>query len=416
MATLQDLFKSQKKELYGKSEAIRIDSRGLINPPRGAALLLSSPNSIGDLIGGQLTGLAGNGSANRPSDTIFKGKSLLSKPISLFKTPGQLRNAIEPGTDYYVKPAPAPNSIIGTIKQGASSPLGVVANVGLNAIKGLKDRNPTRGLPYGEKFQTTVDGKDIKKTTTFSSHFTKYNTNKEALVKVVGEIVERKGAQLTKWDNANDYILSTESLTEDELKKKQKEYELQNQVWVTFKKYGDVEIIPFNGTISGITEDITPEWNNFRYLGSPFKSYRYLGVERTLNFELKLYYNQEKEKNVMIKKINYLKSLAFPYDQISEISYGSENQKSQYAFSPNLVYLSIGDLHKNTLGFIETLSFAIDENTVWPNFNYNMEDGGKNDLYPSVITVTIAMKLIEQHKTETVKGGITKYKYNFDGK
>jgi len=118
----------------------------------------------------------------------------------------------------------------------------------------------------------------------------------------------------------------------------------------------------------------------------------------------------------MIKKINYLKSLAFPYDQISEISYGSENQKSQYAFSPNLVYLSIGDLHKNTLGFIETLSFAIDENTVWPNFNYNMEDGGKNDLYPSVITVTIAMKIIEQHKTETVKGGITKYKYNFDGK
>ena len=415
MATLRDLFKSQKKELYGKSEAIRIDSRGLINPPRGAALLLSSPNSIGDLIGNQVAG-AFRGSANRPSDTIFRGKSLLSKPISLFKTPGQLRNAIEPGTDYYVKPAPAPNSIIGTIKQGASSPLGAVANLGLNAIKGLKDKNPTRGLPYGDKFQTTVDGKDIKKTTTFSSHFTKYNDNKEALVKVVGEIVERKGPQLTKWDNANDYILSTESLTEDELKKKQKEYELQNQVWVTFKKYGDVEIIPFNGTISGITEDITPEWNNFRYLGSPFKSYRYLGVERTLNFELKLYYNQEKEKNVMIKKINYLKSLAFPYDQISEISYGSENQTSQYAFSPNLVYLSIGDLHKNTLGFIETLSFAIDENTVWPSFNYNMEDGKKNDLYPSVITVTIAMKLIEQHKTETIKGGITKYKYNFDGK
>jgi len=206
MATLRDLFKSQKKELYGKSEAIRIDSRGLINPPRGAALLLSSPNAIGDLIGNQVAG-AFRGSANRPSDTIFRGKSLLSKPISLFKTPGQLRNAIEPGTDYYVKPAPAPNSIIGTIKQGASSPLGVVANLGLNAIKGLKDRNPTRGLPYGDKFQTTVDGKDIKKTTTFSSHFTKYNDNKEALVKVIGEIVERKGAQLTKWDNANDYIL-----------------------------------------------------------------------------------------------------------------------------------------------------------------------------------------------------------------
>ena len=428
MATLRDLFKSQKKELYGKSETIRIDSRGLINPPRGAALLLSSPSALGDLIGGQLTGLAGNGSANRPSDTIFRGKSFLSKPISLFKTPGALRNAIEPGTDYYVKPAPSPNSIIGTIKQGASSPLGVAANVGLGIVKGLKDRNPSRGLPYGEKFQTTVDGKDLKQTKTFSNHFTKYNDptdikNSGPLVKVVGEVTERKGNQLKKWDNGNDYILSTISLTEDDLKKKQKEYELQNQVWITFKKYGDAEIIPFNGTISAITEDITPEWNNFRYLGSPFKSYRYLGVERTLNFELQLYYTKENEKDVMIKKINYLKSLAFPYEQISEIQLNSNQENptesplnSQYAFSPNLFYLSIGDLYKNMLGFIETLSFSIDENTTWPNFNYNMEEGKKNDLYPSVVNVSIGMKIIEQHTTEKSKGGITKYKYNFDGK
>ena len=68
------------------------------------------------------------------------------------------------------------------------------------------------------------------------------------------------------------------------------------------------------------------------------------------------------------------------------------------------------------LGFIETLSFSIDENTTWPNFNYNMEEGKKNDLYPSVVTVSIGMKIIEQHTTEKSKGGITKYKYNFDGK
>ena len=88
-------------------------------------------------------------------------------------------------------------------------------------------------------------------------------------------------------------------MTQDELEKKQKEYELQNQVWVTFKKYGNSEIVPFAGTISSITEDVTPEWTNFRYLGSPFKSYRYLGVERNLNFELKLYYTKEDEKNVL---------------------------------------------------------------------------------------------------------------------
>ena len=132
---------------------------------------------------------------------------------------------------------------------------------------------------------------------------------------VVSEIKERNSlGQKKTWNNANDYILSKESLEKDTLKDKLKEFDTQNQVWVTFKKYGNNEIIPFNGTITGISEDITPEWNNFKYLGSPFKSYRYLGVERTLNFELKLYYNKEDEKNVMIKKINYLKSLAFPYE------------------------------------------------------------------------------------------------------
>ena len=435
MPTILDLFKDQKKDLYGKSETIRIDSRGLINPPRGAALLASSPSKLGDLIGNQIAGAIG-GSANRPSDTIFKGKSFLSKPISLFKTPGALRNAIEPGTDYFIKPEPpSPNSIIATIKQGASSPVATVTNLAINAIKGLKDKNPSRGLPYGEKYQSTVGGKTILETTKFSTHFTFYNDSKEPLDKVVGTVVKRDPEHKKTWNNANDYILSKESLTQDELLKSQDEFKLQNQVWITFKKYGNSEIVPFVGTISSITEDVTPEWTNFRYLGSPFKSYRYLGVERNLNFELKLYYTQEKEKNVMIKKINYLKSLAFPYDQISQLTYKkdttsqkptdtikrgdgelkSTNETTQYAFSPNLVYLSIGDLYKNMFGFIETLSFSIDDATSWSNLNYNMKDGESNKIYPSVISVSIGMKIIEQHTTETIKGGITKYKYNFDG-
>ena len=409
MPTILDLFKDQKKDLYGKSETIRIDSRGLINPPRGAALLLSSPTSLGDLIGNQIAGAVG-GSANRPSDTIFRGKGLLSKPISLFKTPGALRNAVDADTDYFIKSEPpSPNSIIATIKQGASSPLATIAGLGINAIKDLKDRNPKRGSPYS---------KDKK----FSDNYDLFTNSNVGIPNVpekyvVSEIKERNSlGQKKTWNNANDYILSKQSLEKDTLKDKLNEFDTQNQVWVTFKKYGNNEIIPFNGTITGISEDITPEWNNFKYLGSPFKSYRYLGVERTLNFELKLYYNKEDEKNVMIKKINYLKSLAFPYEQISEISYGTDTnqQTSQYAFSPNLVTLNIGDMYKNIFGFIETLSFSVDDNTSWPNFNYNMELTGNNTLYPSVVAVTIGMKIIENHTTETTNG-ITKYKYDFDG-
>ena len=84
MATIKDLFNKQNKDLYGLSGKAIIESRGLINPPRGAALLTSSPNALADLIGNQIGG-ALKGSANRPSDTIFKNNTPFSKPISLGK-------------------------------------------------------------------------------------------------------------------------------------------------------------------------------------------------------------------------------------------------------------------------------------------------------------------------------------------
>jgi hypothetical protein len=114
----------------------------------------------------------------------------------------------------------------------------------------------------------------------------------------------------------------------------------------------------------------------------------------------------------MVKKINYLKSLAFPYDEISEIKYGGEKQTSQYAFSPNLVYLSIGDMYKNVFGFIESLSFSIEDNVTWPS---NFDDPTDTFMYPSVVDVSIGMKIIENHKTET-QNDITTYKYDFDGR
>jgi hypothetical protein len=438
MPTISDLFKSQKGDLYGKSDNIRIESRGLINPPRAAALLLSTPNSLGDLIGNQLAGAIG-GSANRPSDTIFRGKSFLSKPISLFKTQTGLRNAVNEGDQYFVKQAPAGASILGKIKQGASTPLGAVATVGIDLLQGLKKKNPTKGSPYGQKYQTDISGKTLQETKTFSGFYETYEykqlsgTSKGPESWVVTGIEKREDTQLIDWDDKNKTALLTTQFYNMgknpkglaaviDLDTALNASRLQNQVWVLFKKAGNHEIIPFAGTVTGLSEDVTPEWTNFRYLGSPFKTYRYQGVERSLKFELKLYYTSGYEKDAMIKKINYLKSLAFPYEQISEIKYSNKNAEnpidapvySQYAFSPNLVTLTIGDVYKNMFGFIESLSFSIDDNTTWPNANHNMDKDGDNSLYPSVVSVSIGFKIIENHTTHQNEG-ITKYKYNFDG-
>lgn len=434
MAQLKDLFKSQKKELYGKLGEIRIESKGFVDVARSAALLTSSPSKVADAIGNQAGGALG-GFANRPDDTIFRSQAPFAKPITLIAlTQAQLRSAVDAKTAYFVKDNPAPNSIIKRLLDGQSpeSAAALVAQQGLNKFGSAKDLKKlasalknSNGDPDGfapEFGRTQLGGKAMRKTKKFSEYkqvypnITEHKKNPD-LFSIDIKTEERGPVSKGGWDGANNSINQKEKydssveLTNDIVK-----YRDVNQVWVLFKKEGNKSIVPFAGAVTGLSENISPEWTNFRYLGSPFKVNRYLGVERTLQFTLKLYYTTVREKDVMIKKVNYLKSLAFPYEEISEMTYGNFTKTSQYAFSPNLFYLTIGDMYKNIYGYIESLSFEIDDNTVWPSGDPNGDGSGGNTLYPSVIDVQIGMKIIENHKTETTKGGITKYKYNFDGR
>ena len=73
-----------------------------------------------------------------------------------------------------------------------------------------------------------------------------------------------------------------------------------------------------------------------------------------------------------------------------------------------MVYLTIGELYKNVFGYIESLSFSIQDNTTWANF-----DGGSSkdtSAYPSIIDVSLSMKIIENH---TVNSETKTFKYNF---
>lgn len=427
MPTIAELFKNQENDLYD-NEKIRIESRGLVNPPRAAALIASSPNAIGDLIGGQIAGTIG-GSANRPSDTIYGSDSFISKPVSIKgATVGLLQSAVEAETPYYVKTQPSPiPPLFGKSAPGGSSTTGTIANQAVKAInklgggkeiksyaQDLKSKNPST---YGDVYSIGADGKPLTEKITNSEYKEKYSqiTNKKTDRReyISTELIKRDGK--FKWDDGNSFLLKRDSFEDSVAYKKdfESEYKDTNQVPVLFKKYGNKTIIPFVGTVSGLSEDITPEWQGFQYVGSPFKNYRYNGVERSLKFNLKLYYFELMERTSMIKKINYLKSLAFPYDKISEITYGKNdaNQTNQYAFSPNLVYLSIGDLYKNVFGYIESLSFSIQENVTWANF----DNGSSKDTtsYPSIVDVSVSMKVIENH---SVDSGTKTFKYNFDGR
>jgi len=412
MATLLDLFKEKKQELYGRVGTIYIDSRGIINPPRGAALLASSPDGLADVAGAQVAGLI-KGLATRPSDTIYRNKIPLAKPVSITAvTNAQLRDVIEPGEKYFVKRTAAPN-IVGGFIQGASNPQGAIANAAItvankygskkgfqkltkklkNSINSFSDENPEQ---YGTQFMpNTKFGNTLLKEDKLFSDWQRDET---------GELVERDKTKNWSLEGLNDRF----QIVEDRVKQEEKILRNKGQVYVLFKKEGDDFRVPFAAVLSGISEDVQPEWTNFRYVGSPFKVHKYIGVDRNLKFELKMYYSTISEKDIMIQKINYLKSLAFPFESISQITY-ENSPANQYAFSPNFVYLTMGDLYKNIYGYIESLSFNIEDNTSWPSENSD------DTIYPSVINISVSMKIIENHKTDTeVK--IKKYKYDFDGR
>jgi hypothetical protein len=145
--TIMELFKTRKSELYtspgplgGISGEVLIETRGLINPPRQAALLLASPNAIADLIGSAGGALLG-GNANRPSDTIFKNTNFITKPISVVPTVGELRNAVEPNTTYFVKTEPSPGANIANFIKNAVQNPAAAASAGLQIINQIGGKN-----------------------------------------------------------------------------------------------------------------------------------------------------------------------------------------------------------------------------------------------------------------------------------
>jgi hypothetical protein len=308
MPTIADLFKDKENDLYG-NEKIRIESRGLVNPPRAAALVASSPNAIGDAIGGQLAGIIG-GIANRPSDTIYNSDVFLSKPVSITGvTEGLLQSSVEAGKEYYVKTQPSPiPPLFGKSAPGGSTTAGTIANQAIKGINKLGSKKAVKNLvqelkastesTYGPKYAIGADGKPLKQKIKNSEYKETYsqitNENTYLIEHVAQKLVKREAGD--NWDEANHFIQTTTGFSSlEEYNTKMKPYVNANQVIVLFKKYGNKTIVPFVGALTGISEDISTEWNGFKYIGSPFKTYRYGGVERSLKFNLKLYYFTEEE-------------------------------------------------------------------------------------------------------------------------
>jgi len=61
--------------------------------------------------------------------------------------------------------------------------------------------------------------------------------------------------------------------------------------------------------LTNIQDSVSPEWNNYRYVGRPDDVYVYKGTTRSVSFSLKVAAFSRREMIPMWEKINYLKGL-----------------------------------------------------------------------------------------------------------
>lgn len=403
------------------------------------------------------------GTANRPSDTIFADKD---KPGAIdamalsgekAKSHSDLQNSVKAGKSYWVSRAPAevpwyagvlkgtPDDIkkqaMGLLMSEAKKQVGkLIGKAVTNMVKkrlakkfgvSLKDAPAS---PNDPKFEYYVPGYFVDDNSNLNKeskpkNFTKYvrkdgtklteRADKDIIYTGVTQTLNKIGSdKASQFDLINQDILNTLFYKdEDELKTKlldKIDGTDGQQTVLIIKPFGKDYSLAFPGAITGISEDLSPEWADFKFLGSPFKSYKYNGIERSLKFELKMYYTTSSEKIIMIQKINSLKELVFPYDEIAAVKYEGNDNYSQLAFSGNYIQLSMGGLYNNLFGFIDSLSFSIEDNVVWAS---NSQDS-KDKPYPSVVNVSFSMKIIEDGfiKESGANTSVKRFVYpSFDG-
>jgi len=429
--------------IYG-SETPRISLKGTVDPPRSLAVASAKYNGDPNAAGAKppllnLGSLLG-GSANRPSDTIFDKKTGLSVakgtlPASVGDH-SAIRYAVEAGVDYNISKVPmGPNALKGVLKGDLNQMAGKAIGAGIGAAKkaigkavtklvtkkrkkGQKgpvppsDKTNKAGLLYGK----LVDDNDKDKGRIKNSqYFTTYTTDAIKNTHYPTGVVKREGDYLNL-DTINYQILRTPYFESDAKLKETIKNDRIAAPYIKIKPYGKEYSIVFPATISGLSESINPEWNSFKYVGSPYNTHRYNGVERTISFEFKLYYLDSDTKYTLLSSLNSLKELAFPYNQVSSIKYA--DTEVALAFAPNLIELSINGYYKNIFGFITQLEFSIDDATSWATVKPNMGSSSEldNQLYPTVIDVSFGMTVIENHNIVTGRNPDVKViRYNFDG-
>jgi len=120
-----------------------------------------------------------------------------------------------------------------------------------------------------------------------------------------------------------------------------------------FRDIVNNKFIIFRAILEGISDTITPEYAEDRYIGRPDKLYIYQGVDRSVSFGFSIYPKTKQELPILMEKLNYLVGLCYP-------SY----TEAERMISP-FIELTMGDMFVDTPGILSGLTITVEDTTTW---------------------------------------------------
>ena len=131
-----------------------------------------------------------------------------------------------------------------------------------------------------------------------------------------------------------------------------------------FKDVTNNKYLVFRAILSGITDTVTPDYSSERYVGRPDKVYVYQGTDREISFTFDVYPKSRKELVVLWDKLNYLVGMCYP-------SYAKNNSMGMGMVAP-FCELTIGDMFKDTPGYLGATTLTVNDGTTWEIDDYKL--------------------------------------------
>jgi hypothetical protein len=163
--------------------------------------------------------------------------------------------------------------------------------------------------------------------------------------------------------------------------------------WIRSKSTGDT--MHFRSIITGLSETVSPSWSSNKFFGNPFNFYTFDSVERSVSFTLTTYCLNPSELSKMWTKIEFLTDIAYP-------TINSLKSKQRF-ITPPIIDFRLGDMYDGKIGFIETLTYTIPDNSTWET----VADGA---LLPKIVEISIGIKFIETADSVDTKYSIERSK------